>query len=136
MNKIKLTLSGLIVPKARPRVTRGSTFMPANYVQWKDAAVFSFTTQTSKRELTNVFITVVLRGKHRESADSDNLIGSIFDALVKAKIIVNDNLKHVRGHSLVYRPSKEPPTVEIIIRKSRNQVEITIGRLKNERIHT
>lgn len=114
---IALHLSGRIVPKARPRGTSSHYYMPSAYRNWKQDAISCFQSQTTERNLSGVFVEVTLLGKHRESADSDNLIGSIFDALVQSKILANDNLKHLRGHEFIYKPSKELPTVQIIIRK-------------------
>ena len=40
-------------------------------------------------------VTISLTGKHNRQGDADNVAGSILDALVQARVLVDDNMKRV-----------------------------------------
>lgn len=109
---IIFNLKGNIVPKARPRVTRNGTFMPASYRKWKNEAVNALS-ESQFKNLENVTIEVILIGKHCRRGDADNIIGSILDALVQSGIIRNDNLACISEISikLKYNARIDPYTV-------------------------
>lgn len=101
MKKIMFFIPGSIVPKARPKVTKNGTFMPPRYRKWRLYAEGEIHRQIAKQLLGPVLpiqraaLEVRLTGKHRMSADADNLIGSCMDALVAAGVFKNDNLTNI-----------------------------------------
>ena len=117
-----LTWDGAIVPKARPRVSNGHAFMPQAYTQMKAAAVESFADQWLM-ELGNaspipwpVRPYIFLWGKHRRSGDvGDNIPGTLYDALVEAKVMKGDSAMWLPGsiHDLVH--SNAPPRTDILL---------------------
>lgn len=113
---MKYTLEGSIVPKARPRLGNGRGYLPANYRQWKKGAQVQLLSQPRPdKPMEDVAITITLSGKHSRRGDSDNISGSILDALVTAGIIRDDNLKCVPSLSLSLSYSKDDPVAEIEI---------------------
>jgi Holliday junction resolvase RusA-like endonuclease len=116
---IILELSGGIVPKARARVTRRGTFMPANYRQWKDAAILEFRSQSAplrdRLPLEGVTVSIDLIGKHSRRGDLDNISGSILDALVQSGVLRNDNLICVLALTVRLRYGTAAPTAQITI---------------------
>jgi Holliday junction resolvase RusA-like endonuclease len=110
-------LYGEIVPKARPRSgANGRHYLPQNYRDWKDNAVRELKAQHTGTAIANpVCVDIVLMGKHSRRGDGDNIAGSIWDAMVQAGILPDDNLKHVPGLSLQLFWGKESPTALIRI---------------------
>lgn len=103
-----LKLEGAIVPKARPRVVDRRAFMPQNYTDWKDRAIYSLRTQyVGKAIAVPVSLDVVLIGKHSRKCDGDNTIGSLADALVQSGILAEDNLLKVPSESIRLFYSKQ-----------------------------
>ena len=108
---IELVLHGVIVPKARARVTRNGTFHPHRYQQWKKAAIATLKDLVpSEPNLSGVHVEIILQGKHPRRGDLDNLAGSCLDALVQSDILKDDNLNNVTGLAiwLEYDKNKEP----------------------------
>ena len=97
-----LLLQGPIVPKARPRVSRGRAYLPPKYRQWKLGAIAEFKRQWGARGAITVpvAISISLRGKHSRRGDLDNVAGSILDALQDAGVLRNDNSKAVPSLSI------------------------------------
>jgi len=96
--KLKFWLPGVVIPKARPRVSRNSTYLPQRYQDWQRLAIAELLLQISDRTPLEypVVVRVLLQGKgHR--GDIDNLAGSCLDALVKSGILEDDRLSCV-GH--------------------------------------
>lgn len=110
-----LTLSGPVVPKARPRVTANGTYMPDEYREWKQAAIASFESQYKGEALSGVVVSILLKGKHSRRGDADNIAGAILDALVQAGVLKNDNLVHVRGLSVALEWSKKVEPESFVI---------------------
>lgn len=115
-------LHGLVVPKARPRVTNsGHAYMPQNYRDWKDNAIASLRTikfrypqHTFPLEQANAMFT--LDGKHSRGSDGDNLSGALNDALVQAGILREDNLLHVPEQAVMlnYDKTRSPSTLIVL----------------------
>lgn len=112
---LSLALEGTIVPKARPREYRGRFLLPKNYREWKENAIAELQIQYQGKPLSGVYVLIQLHGKHNRRGDSDNIAGSILDALVQARILQDDSLMHVLGLSLVVEWSKQPATTQIVI---------------------
>ena len=95
----QFALTGSVVPKARPRVTRKGTFLPQRYRNWKEEAIASLLSQRTKYEpLEKVTISIELYGAAR--GDLDNIAGAILDALVQAGIIFDDRISLVKALSI------------------------------------
>ena len=108
-------------PKARPRVTRRGTFMPSDYQKWMKQAVFLLKTQWKESPLQKVKkITVNMFGA-RAQGDSDNFIGSVFDAMVKAGVIRDDSVSVVPHHEAKWERTKTLPSIEITIERETNE---------------
>lgn len=110
-------LEGEIVPKARPRSNaRGRSYLPQNYRDWKNNAIWELRKQHTGAAIANaVCVDIVLLGKHSRRGDADNIAGSIWDAMVQAGIIQNDNLKSIPAMSLQLFLGKKLPTALIRI---------------------
>lgn len=102
---IELTLSGKITPKARPRVSGGHAYLPANYRKWKDAAIASLRLQIpdSWQPRCGVSVSIAIGGKQR--GDADNVAGAILDALVQAGVLEDDRLSCVPSLSISHAPA-------------------------------
>ena len=92
---IRYWIPGVVVPKARPRVTKNGSFMPQRYQDWQRLAIAELLLQRNDRTplVYPVAVKVLLQGKHR--GDLDNLSGAILDALVKVGILEDDRLSCV-----------------------------------------
>lgn len=96
---------GPIVPKARPRHVKssGHTYMPKNYRQWMAKTVRNFRSQAKSAGLDReiswpVRVFVLRQGKHDRSGDGiDNVPGALADALVKARVLKDDNSLKLPG---------------------------------------
>lgn len=112
MDKITFFLPGYVVPKARPRVTRKGTFMPARYQEWRNLAEREILAQVHLQGLASVLpveratVEILLTGKHRLSGDADNILGSYLDALVAVGVLKNDNLSCIPEVSLKFEPDE------------------------------
>ena len=94
-------LVGRAVPKKRPRVTnRGIAYMPKNYSISQNQLIAQFEKQKSSKwePLSYCFLEVDLIGGFR--GDLDNIVGAYLDAMVKAKVIVDDRLSVVKSLSV------------------------------------
>jgi Holliday junction resolvase RusA-like endonuclease len=115
--KLNFTLSGDIVPKARPRMsqrqvegkTKSITYMPQNYVKWKNSAIAVLAEQKLHYLLDMPIdyfkISILIKGNQNRNSDLDNIAGSILDALVQSRVIANDNLNHVDSQVFKFIPS-------------------------------
>lgn len=108
-------LEGEIVPKARPRSgANGRHYLPDNYRYWKDNAVWELKKQHSGTAIYHpVCVDIVLLGKHSRRGDGDNIAGSVWDALVQAGILRDDNLNNIPAMSLQLFWGTEAPTTLI-----------------------
>ena len=94
--------------KARPRVTRHGTYMPADYMRWRRETAMLVKASGMPEQFTGpVQLTVLfdsdsmhihvqeleglVRPKHVR-ADVDNLVGAVMDMLQDAGVIANDRL--------------------------------------------
>ena len=50
--------------------------------------------------------------------DADNMAKAIQDWLVKWRFLANDNLRHVHGCHVIYRPEEPSPTGQAAVRVS------------------
>ena len=89
---ITLTLTGRIIPKARPRVTRGQAYLPSNYRDWKEKSITEIISQLPLgwRPFTQACVAIQLQGSMR--GDIDNISGSILDVLVQSQVLRDDRL--------------------------------------------
>lgn len=114
---LEFCLSGPIVPKARPRQYNGYIFLPENYRRWKNQAVLDLVRQRSKYDfifpLQHAAVVINLEGKHNRRGDIDNICGSLFDALVQADILKEDNLSVIDDLSIKFQSSKIFPVATI-----------------------
>lgn len=73
---LKYTLSGKVVPKARPRFGGGRAFLPQRYRDWKDNALAELLSQSCPPiPISKAEVSIDLFGGHR--GDLDNLAGSV-----------------------------------------------------------
>jgi len=115
MMTVNFNLSGLVVPKARPRFA-GHSYLPGNYRTWKQGAILELTQQARHQGLVlpipcPVSIDIHYSGHAR--GDSDNLSGSILDALTGAKVLADDSVIHVPRLCFVFEkaPANRAGTV-------------------------
>lgn len=114
MEQIILWIPGRGVGKGRPRFSpSGRVYTGDRYGKWKREAISHLRSQygdvslPAPCEISCYFVNFL-------SSDSDNLIGSVLDALVQAELIQNDSssfVTGVRGHfTQIAKPrGKEKP---------------------------
>ena len=113
IDEITIGWAGAIVPKARPNFNNGRAYMPTHYQEWMRQHVRAFEDWWDGRPtISNPILAYLdLYGKHNRSGDADNTIGSVLDALVKAKVIRDDNMLRNPGEGAhLYYSAKLPPT--------------------------
>ncbi len=108
---IVLTLSGRIVPKARPRFSKGHSYLPSNYRTWKEQAITSVIDQLPLgfRTYSQACVAIDLRGSLR--GDADNLAGAILDVLTQAQVLKDDRLSCLPKLTIRYVKSKTPGAI-------------------------
>ena len=109
-------LDGPIVPKARARTTANGTYHPHNYKRWKTEAISDISSQYQGDPLEYAEVTISLSGKHSRRGDADNVAGAVLDALVQAKVLVDDNMKRVPSLTICldWQKKVEPKTVVVL----------------------
>jgi Holliday junction resolvase RusA-like endonuclease len=118
LKDITLKLTGQIIPKARPRLGSNGAYSPENYRNWKDWAIIELCQQYRQKKRIELVdhIGIILHGKHSRRGDSDNIAGSILDALVQAEILKGDNLIVVPSLSIqLFYSAEEPEAVVTIV---------------------
>lgn len=116
-------LPGIVVPKARPRVTQFGTFLPSRYRNWRLRAEGELILQVQRLDpvpplpIERATVRIRFQGKFRVQADLDNLAGAVLDALTLqgAGILKNDNLSCVPSLNVDYVASDEEPGARIEI---------------------
>lgn len=122
-NTIKLMIPGVVVPKARPRVTSNGTYLPPRYRAWRNHAEVEIYRQIAEQNLTYKFplrkaaISIRLIGNHRTNSDIDNLAGACLDALTLngAGILIDDRLSCLPQLTVEYVPGGKETGVWIEI---------------------
>lgn len=96
---IKLWIPGRGVGKARPRFGKnGSIHTADNYGNWKTEAIAHLSTLSIPGTIPQP-CKVKCQFVNFASSDSDNLTGSVLDALVQAEILANDSSSYVAASS-------------------------------------
>lgn len=92
--------------------------MPQAYSDWMEGSVTELIIQSREFQIWEplpgpLSVAIAFNGKHNRQSDLDNLSGSIFDAMVKAEILPNDNMMIVTQLSASIEWSKNEPTTII-----------------------
>ncbi len=90
--------NNLFVNAGKRRVTS------SKYQDWQNVAIPILRALSPPTQYP-VGIVLTVEEKVRSSRDIDNFVKPILDAIVKAELIVNDNVKHVAEVTIRYRPS-------------------------------
>lgn len=116
MTTLTFNLTGPIVPKARARTTANGTYHPHRYTDWKKSAIADISSQYDGQPLEKASVSIQLTGKHSRRGDADNVAGSILDALVQARVLVDDNMKRVPSlaFSLEWDKKSEPMATVVL----------------------
>ena len=123
---IEIWLDGRGVGKARPRFGRGGVVHTANrYGEWKRDAILQI--KALRLPAAPCPARVDCTFVNFFSSDTDNLIGSVLDALVQAEILQNDSSGYVIGSSGIFvktrkRRGQDKP-VGILVRILPAQIE-------------
>jgi len=120
---IKLIIPGVVVPKARPRVTKNGTYLPPRYRAWRNRAEVEIYRQISEQNITHKFplrkaaIVIRLLGNHRTNSDIDNLAGACLDALTLngAGVLIDDRLSCLPQLTVEFDPDAKKTGVSIEI---------------------
>lgn len=120
---IKLMIPGVVVPKARPRVTKNGTYLPPRYRAWRNHAEVEIYRQISEQNITHKFplrkaaIVIKLLGNHRTNSDIDNLAGACLDALTLngAGVLIDDRLSCLPQLTVEFDPDAKKTGVSIEI---------------------
>jgi Holliday junction resolvase RusA-like endonuclease len=86
-----------IVPKARPRFSKGHCYLPKNYREWKAEAVVELREQWQGPPLSRAHVTIELP---KQRGDLDNIAGAVLDAMTEAGIIADDRMSCVEALSI------------------------------------
>ncbi len=121
--EIQFWLSGNVVPKARPRVTKRGTYLPKQYRGWRNQAEVEIYRQlcdlnlSIKLPIPRANISLIFMGNHRKNADLDNLAGACLDALTLngAGVILDDRVTCVPKLTVEYEPNAKKTGVLIKI---------------------
>jgi len=114
---LKLILKGIVVPKARPKFNRGQAYLPSNYRIWREQAIVELLQQRQEVGIkypVEVPIKLHITYKGCGNADADNIAGAIMDALKYAKIVKDDNLKHISELTVKFIKAKRREAETII----------------------
>lgn len=117
MSVYTFELLGPIVPKARARTTANGTYHPHRYNSWKKGAIADLCSQYRGDPIDRAVVNVWLHGKHSRRGDGDNVMGAIWDALVQAKVLSEDNMKRLPAGAFDLEWSKDEPTATILVFK-------------------
>lgn len=109
--------------KNQKRIVRGKNGNPLiiaskNYLEWEESAVLQLRQQFSGYRVKDypikIELTFYFPSQHRK--DLDNSCSSVMDALVKAKVIEDDDWKHVDNLKVVFGGlDKDHPRCEIFL---------------------
>jgi len=102
---IKFEIDGLIKPKVRPRFNGEKVYLPEDYRRWREIATIEIVRQAREKGLEfpikeAIYLGIEYHGHGQ--GDADNVAGAIMDTLVQARIVENDNLKHIRGLNIEF----------------------------------
>lgn len=92
---------------------RGRRVKSKQYRQWLERAVPLLERLAIPLPGCPCRVNFTIDGKVRRSRDGDNFAKPIFDALVAAKIIPSDNLKHIQEGWWKYRGGAGDPSVTV-----------------------
>jgi len=113
------------VGKGRPRFSNGRTYTDPRYSRWKSAAVIHLIASKVPKITYPCF--VECHFINFLSSDSDNLIGSVLDAMVEAEILSNDSSGYVVGCSgrfyKIRKQRNQPKCVGILVKVSAATVQ-------------
>ncbi|MEO0870113.1 MAG: RusA family crossover junction endodeoxyribonuclease [Cyanobacteria bacterium J06642_11] len=118
MTTLTFELTGPIVPKSRARTTANGTYHPHRYNNWKKDAISDLSSQYQGEPLEQALVSIHLTGKHNRQGDADNVAGSILDALVQARVLVDDNMKRVPSLALSLDWDKKAEPMAIVVLSS------------------
>lgn len=126
INLIEIWLDGRGVGKARPRFGRGGVVHTSSrYGEWKRDAILQM--KALRLPAAPVPAKVDCTFVNFFSSDSDNLIGSVLDALVQAKVLQNDSSGYVVASTGTFAKTRkrrgQDKPVGILIRISPAEIE-------------
>lgn len=111
---LKLSLKMDPKSKQRPRFNGRFAYTDKAYRDWLTEAIKQFEAQYDGPTITKTtYVSIEMYGNSARS-DIDNLSGSVLDAMVKAKVIKNDNLTIIDDLRIKWYRSKDP-VIEIEI---------------------
>lgn len=115
---MQFKLTGVVVPKLRPRVHNGRATLPPQYREWKNQAIYELWRQRANFDPTATphELHIVLVGRHHRKSDGDNLLGAICDSLVQAKYLKDDSLMYLSKMSIELQHSQENPYTLITLK--------------------
>lgn len=116
---IKLRVNQPPIGKARPRVERHHTRMPKKYCEWMENAIASLRGQWEGKQpldqKSGVQLLLVQCFGNHAGVDTDNIAGSVMDALVKAGVLKNDNVNIVPVLLSAWERSRKLQWIEVEI---------------------
>jgi Holliday junction resolvase RusA-like endonuclease len=108
---ISLWIPGRGIGKARPRFINGRAITEPKYKTWKSQAISEITKQFS--EPITESVRVECKFVNFASSDSDNITGSVLDALVESGLISGDSARYVVASSGKFVKTKKPKFAEL-----------------------
>lgn len=115
---MKLIILGSVPPKKNSRInTRSGRSFPNNrYVEWENSSIQQVVSQAKGRKVTEypTGIVVTIFNADLRRHDLDNQLNSLFDMLVKAGVLEDDNQKFIDNVHLYYGGlDRDNPRAEI-----------------------
>jgi Holliday junction resolvase RusA-like endonuclease len=101
---LKLTLTGRVIPKARPRHNGSQSYLPSGYRDWKASAIAELCSQYQGQPIPKAAIAITILGSAR--GDLDNLARAILDALVQSGVLKDNSCKCVPRLIVTHTPNK------------------------------
>ena len=102
---IEIFIPGRAVGKARPRFSKGRVYTADRYGKWKKEAIAHIRSLNLPKAPKPCSVECYFINFF--SSDTDNLQGSILDALVQSEYLENDSSSYVVGCSGVFAKQKK-----------------------------
>jgi len=101
------------MPKARPRVTRWSTYMPPTYVAYKAEGVRHVHEQWDGVPIDGILALRIVYTCKTCRGDADNCAGTIMDLLQEAGVYANDRAVRKLSVRVIEDPACKSPSIAV-----------------------
>ncbi len=111
---LEVVYEGDLIPKARPRVVKGGTYMPEDYIAYRDGLAWAMVKVRKQIILQPPLrVEAVVYRRNFRRADSDNMLGTILDAMVAARWVEDDTWTLIPEVEVRVKKDAENPRVHV-----------------------